>query len=194
VKENNLIKIKEGAMKNPILVISLVILLFLTFGCQNKAEKAELEKFRAQAKLEEQNKELFRKTCEMVSTWNLEYVNVLVAPDYAYFYPSENPKSMSKEETIASVKMFKDAFPDLSFNIVESVAGGDLVVSRYIIRGTHKGTFQGIPATGNKIEIDVMNWCYFRDGKVVMEREDYDMLGLMQQLGMELKPIAAKKK
>ena len=54
-------------MKNPILVVSLVLLLCFVFGCQNKAEKAELEKFRAQAKLEEQNKELFRR---MVEEWN----------------------------------------------------------------------------------------------------------------------------
>ena len=45
-------------MKNPLLVVSLVLLLCFTFGCQNKAEKAELEKSGAQAKLEEQNKEL----------------------------------------------------------------------------------------------------------------------------------------
>jgi len=38
-------------MKNPILVVSLVLLLCFVFGCQNKAEKAELEKFRAQATL-----------------------------------------------------------------------------------------------------------------------------------------------
>jgi steroid delta-isomerase-like uncharacterized protein len=181
-------------MKNPLLVVSLILLLCFAFGCQNKAEKAELEKFRTQAKLEEQNKELFRKTCEAVNTWDLEYINVAVAPDYAYFYPSENPKSISKEETIAVVKMMREGFPDLSFNIVESAAVGDMVVSRYVVRGTHKGTFQGIPATGNKVEFSVMNWCHFRDGKIVTEREEYDTLGLMQQLGMELKPKEAEKK
>jgi hypothetical protein len=39
-----------------------------------------------------------------------------------------------------------------------------------------------------------MNWCHLRDGKIVTEREEYDTLSFMQQLGMELKPIAAKKK
>ena len=45
--------VKDGQMKNPLLVVSLVLLLCFTFGCQNKAEKAELEKSGAQAKLEE---------------------------------------------------------------------------------------------------------------------------------------------
>jgi len=44
-------------MRNPILVVSLVLLLCFAFGCQNKAEKAELEEFRAQEKVEEQNAE-----------------------------------------------------------------------------------------------------------------------------------------
>jgi steroid delta-isomerase-like uncharacterized protein len=101
---------------------------------------------------------------------------------------------MSNEEVMAEKKIFREGFPDLEFNIIELVAVGDLVVSRYIVRGTHKGTFQGVPATGNKVEISVMNWCHLRDGKIVTEREEYDTLSFMQQLGMELKPIAAKKK
>ena len=129
-------------MRKYLCIVPLVLVFCFTIACQDKAAMAELEKYKAQAKLEEQNKELFRKTCEMVNTWNLEYVNAAVAPDYAYFYPSENPKSMSKEETIASVKMFKDAFPDLSFNIVESVAVGDLVASRYIIKALTKEHFR----------------------------------------------------
>jgi len=40
-------------MKKTILVGALAILLCVASGCQNKAEKAELEKFRAQAKPEE---------------------------------------------------------------------------------------------------------------------------------------------
>ena len=33
-------------MKNPLLAVSLVLLLCFAFGCQNRAEKAELKKFR----------------------------------------------------------------------------------------------------------------------------------------------------
>jgi len=32
------------------------------------------------------------------------------------------------------------------------------------------------------------------NGKIAEAREDYDVLGMMTQLGMELKPIATKKK
>jgi hypothetical protein len=33
-----------------------------------------------------------------------------------------------------------------------------------------------------------------KDGKIVDAREDFDVLGWMQQLGMELKPKEAEKK
>jgi steroid delta-isomerase-like uncharacterized protein len=184
----------EGIVKKLIVVIFLAVLLCFTFACQNKAEKAELEKFRTQAKVEEQNKELFRKVIEEFNKRNFDFLMEAYAPDYVYYYPSGNPKPMSREELIAMNKMIRVAFPDLNWSVEDLVAVGDMVVSRNIIRGTHKGTFQGIPATGNKVEFSLMIMCRIRDGKVVEEREDYDTLTIMQQLGFELKPKEAEKK
>jgi predicted ester cyclase len=91
------------------------------------------------------------------------------------------------------MKMIWEAFPDCIWNIEELVAVGDLVVSRTIVRGTHKGTFMDIPPTGNKFELNLINISRLKNGKIVEEREDYDSLGLMQILGMELKPKAPAK-
>ena len=180
-------------MKKPLLIVSLVILLCFTFGCQNKAEKAELQKFKAQAKVEEQNKKIVLKGAEEKNKKNAEYFMDVYAPDYVYFYPSGASKSMSRGEVIDEMRMIWAAFPDCIWNIEESVAVGDLVVSRSIVKGTHKGTFMNIPATGNKFELNLINMSRLKNGKVVEEREDYDSLGLMQQLGMELKPKEVKK-
>lgn len=101
---------------------------------------------------------------------------------------------MSREEVIEMMRMLWSAFPDCIWNIEELVAVGDVVVSRNTFKGTHKGTFMNIPATGNKFELNLMNMSRVKNGKIVEEREEYDGLTLMQQLGMELKPIEAKKK
>jgi len=74
------------------------------------------------------------------------------------------------------------------------VSHGDRVIVRYIVRGTHKGEYQGILPTGNRIEASGIWMARIKNGKVVDAEEDADLLGMMQQLGMELKPIAAKKK
>ena len=52
----------------------------------------------------------------------------------------------------------------------------------------------GIAPTGNRIEVSSIIMAKIRDGKIVEEREEYDTLPLMQQLGMELKPKEAEKK
>lgn len=50
----------------------------------------------------------------------------------------------------------------------------------------------GIGATGNKVENSGIMITRIENGKIVEDKEDWDMLGLMQQLGMELKPKEAK--
>jgi steroid delta-isomerase-like uncharacterized protein len=181
-------------LKKYLCVVPLALLFCFTFACQDKAAMAELEKYRAQAKVEDQNKEIVHKGAEEKNKKNAEYFMDVYAPDYVYFYPSGTSKSMSREEVIEEMRMIWSAFPDCTWNIEELVAVGDVVVSRTTVRGTHKGTFINIPATGNKFELNLINMSRVKNGKIVEEREDYDSLGLMQQLGMELKPREAKKK
>jgi len=180
-------------MKNPLLVVSLVILLCFTFSCQNKAEKAELEKFKAQATLEEQNKALVNRIWEAWNKGDFEAFKELVAPEYVWYAPSNSTKPMSREETIEMGKMIHKGFPDVNFRVEELIAVGNRVISRYIVRGTHQGEFQGIPATGNKIESSGIMITRIENGKNVEDKEDWDTLGFMQQLGMELKPKEVKK-
>jgi steroid delta-isomerase-like uncharacterized protein len=185
---------KKSMRKGSVLALSgLVLCLCFSIACQDKAAMAELEKYKAQAKVEEQNKGNVRKGAEEKNKKNAEYFMDVYSPDYAYFYPSGTSKSMSREEIIAEMKMIWEAFPDCIWNIEELVAVGDLVVSRTIVRGTHKGTFMDIPPTGNKFELNLINMSRLKNGKIVEEREDYDSLGLMQQLGMELRPKEPKK-
>ena len=183
-------------MKKLLLVVSLVVLVCFTFACQNKAEKAELEKFRAQAKLEEQNKEIVKRLFEEFNKGNIEIMNEVLAPDYSYYVPSNNPKPMSREEQIEAEKMFLKAFPDRNLRIENLFTAGDTVIIRGIATGTHQKEYEGIPipATGNKIELSNIFFMVLKDGKIVEAREEANILGFMQQLGMELRPVEAKKK
>ena len=61
------------------------------------------------------------------------------------------------------------------------------------MRGTHQGEFAGIPATGNKLGTSGILIFRIENGKVAEIREEFDSVGFMQQLGMELKPKAVKK-
>jgi ketosteroid isomerase-like protein len=181
-------------MKKLLCIVPLALVFCFTIACQDKAAMAELEKFKAQARVEEQNKALFRRVIEEWNKANYEYLKEAMAPDYVAYSPSANPRSWSKEETLVAINGMREGFPDGIWSIEELVGVGDLVISRNIFRGTHKGNFGGVSATGNRIEASFILMSRITNGKIVEEKEEFDMLGLMQQLGMELKPIAAKKK
>ena len=157
-------------------------------GCQNQEAMAELEEFKAQAEIEEQNKALVKRQFEAWEKGDFEAYKEVVAPDYAYYSPSRSTKPMSREETIEFGKMLHNAFPDINWSIEELFAVGDRVIVRFTSTGTHEGEFQGIPATGNKVETSGIVIIRIENGKIVEEKEEYDQLGIMQQFGMELKP------
>jgi len=175
-------------MKKLLLVLPLVFLLCFTLACQDKAAMAELKEFRAQADVEAQNKELVKQVWELYGKGDFEAFKELYAPEFVYYSPSATPKPVSIEEAIEFGKIILKAFPDGSWTIEGIFASGDRVVTRWIYKGTHEREFMGIPPTGNKVEFGGITIARIKDGKIVESREDYDSLGFMQQLGMELKP------
>jgi len=180
-------------MKKILMIIPLALILCFMVGCQDKEAMAELEEMKAQAEVEAQNEALIKRFIEELNKGNTEIINELYAPDYVYYIPSRRTKPMSREETLEMMKNLYRAFPDLNWSIEELITVGDRVIYRFIARGTHKEEFGGIPATGNKIESSGILITRIENGKVIEEREEFDMLGLMQQLGMELKPKEGKK-
>ena len=76
-----------------------------------------------------------------------------------------------------------DAFPDRSFTIEELVACGDWVVTRYTWRATHRGEFAGVAATGKRVTVSGMLMQRIEDGRVVEDRDQWDRLSLLEQLG-----------
>jgi len=109
-------------MKNPILVVSLAVLVCFAFACQNKAAKAELEKFRAQAKLEEQNRALVVSIFDELNRKNADVYQKFYSPEYSWHFPSGNPKGLSPEEESGFVKLLWAGFPDIHWDIEEMVA------------------------------------------------------------------------
>jgi len=180
-------------MKKLLTIIPLVILLCFTFGCQDKEAMAELEAMKAQAEVEEQNKELVKRYIEEMNKGNIEIINEVFAPECDFYYPSNRPKPISREQNIEGLKIGFRAFPDMNQSIEELFAVGDSVIVRIINTGTHEGDFPGIPATGNKIEYSGIIIVRIENGIIVEQKIEIDILSFYRQLGMELKPKEAEK-
>ena len=87
-----------------------------------------------------------------------------------------------------SITMFHDAFPDTQGTIGEMVAEGDTVAVLWTWSGTHQGEFMGIPGTGKRFDIAVIDIIEFRGGKGVAHWGVMDMVGMMEQLGVGSPP------
>jgi steroid delta-isomerase-like uncharacterized protein len=79
------------------------------------------------------------------------------------------------------------AFPGLQFNVDEQLPAGesgDVVVTRFTARGTHRGDQLGFPATGKSVTFQGIIVDRLQDGKIADRHEIVDALGLFQQLGV----------
>jgi steroid delta-isomerase-like uncharacterized protein len=91
------------------------------------------------------------------------------------------------EPTLAGFKQkvagFKALFPDLEEDLQEIVASGETVATRWAVTGALQQEFMGIPATGQTIRVEGMNFYRLKDGRVTDIWTQFDGLSLMQQLG-----------
>ena len=78
---------------------------------------------------------------------------------------------------------FRQAFPDFAATILQQVAEGDVVVTRKVFRGTHRGDLMGIPPTGNRILLPGIAVYRVAESKIVAGWDSADIVGLLVQLG-----------
>lgn len=131
----------------------------------------------------EENKAVFRRYVEEVGNEG----NLGLADEIFDSYLAHQPDGSVLERGPEDVKRFmgefRDAFPDFHTTIEDQIAEGDRVVTRWRMRGTHEGEFRGISPTGNELDITGIGIFRFSDGKVVESWDNFDQLGMMQQLG-----------
>ncbi|MGB6865835.1 MAG: ester cyclase [Candidatus Aminicenantaceae bacterium] len=175
-------------MKKLCMILPLALILCFMVGCQDKEAMAELEEFKAQAQVEEENMAFVRNVFDGLNKQNEAVYEEFYSPEYGWYFPANNPKALTREEEAGFVKLLWAAFPDIRWEIAEMIASGDTVMVRFTVSGTHEGEYQGLPPTGNKWETGGVWTARIKDGKLIEVREEADVLGWMQQLGMELKP------
>jgi len=75
------------------------------------------------------------------------------------------------------------AFPDSHWTVVDQIGESEKVVTRWTLLATHLGAFMGIAPSGKQLISGGVCIDHIVDGKIVEEWEEWDTLGMMQQLG-----------
>ena len=84
---------------------------------------------------------------------------------------------------------FSSAFHDTRITLDLIFAKDDLVAQKFLFEGIHDGTFEEIPPTGKRIKLSGIAISRLEKGKITEEWQMFDELGMMQQLGMEMRPV-----
>src|SRR5205823_575293 len=80
-------------------------------------------------------------------------------------------------------KQYSDAFEGAQITVVDQIAEGDAVATRWQGRGRHTGELMGFPPTGKEVIVEGLNLTRLRDGKIVEEWSNWDTLGMLQHVG-----------
>ena len=92
-----------------------------------------------------------------------------------------------EEPTLAGFRQkaayFCSVFPDLKEDLLDIIASGDTVATRWILTGSQQQELMGIPASGQKIRVEGMNFYRLKDSRVTDIWTQFDGVALMQQLG-----------
>jgi predicted ester cyclase len=135
-----------------------------------------------------ENKAIMRRALEeVVNQGNLDLIDELVGPNFVDHTPFPGLPP-TREGVRQTIKMLREAFPDLHVTSEELVAEGDMVVSRQSTRGTHKGEFMGVPPTEKEVTWTGILMFRISDGQIVGQWLEQDVMGLMQQLGVVSMP------
>jgi len=79
-------------------------------------------------------------------------------------------------------QFLKRAFPDLVVSINDQVAEEDKVTTYKTFIATHRGELFGVPASGRKVFIEVMDVIRLKDGKFMDHWNVVDWQAVMQQI------------
>ena len=133
----------------------------------------------------EQNKQIVRRYLE--ECWNqgkMDRVEQLVTADCRYHDPVFPSLTAGAENLKRHIAMCRNGFPDLHYSIDDVIAERDEVVMHWTAHATHEGTFLGIAPTRKTAQVSGSMICRIRNNKIAEQFVDWNLLTLLEQLGV----------
>jgi len=124
---------------------------------------------------------------EIINNRNLDYFN---EDNF-----DTNLTLIMEPENVVGIEAAKDfyknyltGFSDIEFTVRNIFGQGDNIVKHWNFKGTHTGDFFGIPASGNKVDLNGTTIIKMKDGKISQEQDFFDNMKFMSQLGLASDP------
>jgi predicted ester cyclase len=157
-------------MKTKFCGLSIALFIVLS-ACSPKNDKVDLEV----------NRQIVRKYHDVWSNGQISLLDTIISPDFVcHFIGGLEWKGIDGAKN--SISNHKKSFPDWTEEIVDIIAEGDKVVTRYKSTGTHQWLFNGFDSTGSKVTIYETSIYRIADGKIAEQWGFPDEISLRNQL------------
>jgi steroid delta-isomerase-like uncharacterized protein len=132
------------------------------------------------------NKAIVRRVFEEgLNRGEVDAIVALTAPDFVdHDIHVQTGIAGGPEDMREALIAIRRGFPDIHVSIEGIIAEGDQVAVRNTWRGTHQREFNGIPPTGQRVEITGIVIWRIVGGKIAERRACIDTLRLLQQLNV----------
>ena len=124
---------------------------------------------------------LARYVAEVWDAADPEAVRIFAGPGYRR-HTSGSSEPLGVDAQVQRLVALRTAFPDITLTIDDVVAEGDRVAFRGTLRGTHRGEFLGVPATGRTVAVAIMDIIRVEGGLIAEHWGGPDLFDLARQL------------
>ncbi len=136
-------------------------------------------------KQREANKKIVRHVLEEVIGAGRTDLTAQVIADSLVTRGPDFPKGLRGPDGLCLwVAHLRETFPDLQVEVVDQLAEGDKVATRFVVRATHSYSYLGIPASGRTLSTTGIVIHRLESGKIAEAWLELDMVRLLGQLGL----------
>jgi steroid delta-isomerase-like uncharacterized protein len=115
-------------------------------------------------------------------------------PDVEFVIPG-GTRLLGREAVGKYIQVMWTAFPDVKLTFGDQVLSEDSAATEVVMTGTNTGPLNSpngpIPPTGKPIHLRSLSILRFEDGRIASERNYFDQLDMLTQLGLAPSPSAA---
>jgi steroid delta-isomerase-like uncharacterized protein len=121
-----------------------------------------------------------RRLVDAYNSKALDEFDSLLADDVVLVRDEE--KAHGREEFKAVLGRLQRAFPDIQYRIDDTIVAGDKIVLRWEARGTHRGEYLGVAATGRPASYSGVTIYELKGDRIARIWVAADLLSLLRRL------------
>ena len=138
---------------------------------------------------------LCREYVEVFNKGDWQRYKEMLTPDTVYEEFGTQRRIQGADQIVDADRAWKEAFPDAEGKISNICSSGSMGCIELTWEGTHRGTLMGpegnIPATGKRASVRAALFLTFEGDKVKECRHYFDLMTLLQQIGVGT-PVGAR--